>query len=922
MVPRRRQRARLPVLKFHTSRLARGMVRESPAASSGSAGHARAVIAARVPALVVYALSCVAAMLGVPAAAGANLLGNPSAEVGAASGQGWDSVTIPGWKVAAGLPTVVRYGTKGFPAPSRRARRAGHSQMFAGGVGGTARLVQWVALRAPGGGAVAAGAPFTLSARLGASSTSRASVSVAFFATGGRRLAVRRLAPVGGRVRSRATGLSRRSMRGRLPAGTVRAEVMLRLATSLRNVDGPSSPTVGYDRAVADDLRFDVRADLRLPRPLKPPVARIPRYDHVFLFSFENQDLGAVVGNRRAAPYYNSLLAQGSQLGQLFAEEHPSDGNYLALAGGSTFGIPLTDPLEINSQYTIRAPQIGDRVAAAGETWKAYEESSAGPCDDTVHGYYWNDDLPMMYFADVRTRPAYCSSHVVPLESMATDLSRTSTTPNFTWVGINDCDDMEGCGIRAGDRFLANQLGQIMRSPAWRTQRSLAIITFDEDGYDHQHPAQRVPTVVLGSTGVRHGYVSGTRYTHYSLLRTIEGALGLRTLTRNDLFAQAANDIFRAGVPGASAPPSPYVAPEPGVPSPGASPAAGQAARRPPAPGPATAFVVSARAGTVTPITLATRKAGPPIAVGRAPQAIALSPDGRMAYVVNSGSDSVTPIETGTRRRERTIRVGRDPRAIAVTPDGRTAFVSNGGADTVTPIDLRTGTPGVAIPVGTGPRRLAITPDGRTVYVLDWGGGEVTPIDVGTDRPRAPIPVGSYPSSIVMARDGRHAYVANYGSNTVTPLTIADDRAGRSIPVGQAPNAVAITPNGATVEVVDGDINRVTPIATGRARPGRRIRVGVSPEAVAISRSGATAYVVNTISGTVTPIDVARGRTGKPISVGTYAYPTEITLAPDGRTAVVTGTYAGTITLLNTRTHVASSPIKVGALPVAAAVTR
>ena len=229
----------------------------------------------------------------------------------------------------------------------------------------------------------------------------------------------------------------------------------MRLATSLKNIDGPYSPKVGYDRAVADDLRFDVRARLAAPGPLRPPAAHVPRYDHVFLFYFENQDVRAIVGDRRTAPYYNSLLSQGSELGQMYAEEHPSDGNYLALAGGSTFGIPLTDPLEVNSQYTIHAANIGDRIDAAGETWKDYEQSSAGPCDDTVHGFYWDDDLPMLYFADIRDRPAYCAAHDVPLASMASDLSQAATTPNFSWVGINDCDDMEGCGIRAGDRFLA-----------------------------------------------------------------------------------------------------------------------------------------------------------------------------------------------------------------------------------------------------------------------------------------------------------------------------------------------------------------------------------------------------------------------------------------------------------------------------------
>jgi YVTN family beta-propeller protein len=880
------------------------------------------VTALRVLGPAACALACAAAVLGTPGAAHANLLRNPSAEAGAASDQGWDSVTIPGWKVARGLPTVVRYGTRGFPAVSRRARGANRGQLFAGGPGGTARLVQWVGLRAPGGGNVVARAPFELSARLGGSSSSRASVSVSFFSAAGRRLSDHALPAVTEPARKSPTRLSRRSLRGRLPAGAVRAAVTLRLSTALRNVDGPNAPVVGYDRAVADDVRFDVRARVRSPEPLKPPVTRVPRYDHVFLFYFENQDVRAVVGNRRQAPYYNSLITEGSQLGQMYAEEHPSDGNYLALVGGSTFGIPLTDPLEINSQYTIRAPNLGDRVDAAGETWKAYEASAAGPCDDTVHGYYWNDDLPVMYFADVRNRPAYCSAHVVPLESMTSDLSQTSSTPNFTWVGINDCDDMEGCGIRAGDRFLADQLGQIMRSPAWRTQRSLAIITFDEDAYDHEYPPQRVPTLVLGSTGVRRAYLSAARYTHYSLLRTIEGVLGLHNLTRNDRYAQAVSDIFRAGAPGATAPPSPYVARGTSTPPGGASSRPETAATPSSRPRSPTAFVVSSAAGTVTPITLATRRPGRPISVGHNPQAIALSPDGGTAYVVNSGSDSVTPIQTATRRPARAIPVGDDPRGIAVTPDGRAAFVSNAGSDTVTPIDLRTGMSGAAIPVGTDPRRLAITPDGRTVYVLDWRGGEVTPIDVRTDRSRAPIHVGSYPSSIVIARDGRHAYVANYGSNTVTPITTSDDHAGPPIPTGQAPDALAVTPDGATAEVVDGDTDRVTSIATGRPRPGHAIRVGVSPEAVAISRSGATAYVVNTISGTVTPIDVAHGRAGKAISVGAYAYPTEMTLAPDGRAAVVIGTYAGTVTLLDTRTHATSRPIKVGGLPVAAAITR
>jgi YVTN family beta-propeller protein len=837
-------------------------------------------------------IACGLAMLGTlagtaGAAAAPNLLRNGGAESGAASLHGWDAVTIPGWSVAAGLPTVVRYGDRGFPSG-----RGG--QLFAGGAGGTARLTQTVVLARPDGGPLPAGRAFALSAELGGTTTSRAGVSVTFLSARGRVLDRRSLAPLGGSRRSSAAALHARSLSGRLPRGAARARVTLTLATALTNFDGPNAPLVGYDRAVADDIGFVVLGRHRRPAPLRPPALRVPHYDHVFLFYFENQDVHAIVGNRRQAPYYNSLLSQGSELGDFFAEEHPSDANYLALAGGSAFGVPLDDPLEYDSQYTIHAPNIGDLVDAAHETWRAYNESAAGPCDDTVHGYYWDDDLPFLYFADIRQRPAYCATHVLPLESMAPDLASASTTPSFVWVGSNDCDDMEGCGIRAGDRFLRQELGQIMRSPAWRTQRSLAIITWDEDNYDHEHPAQWVPTLVLGSTGVKRGFVSPVRYTHYSLLRTIEGALGLGHLTANDRYAQPANDLFTA--------------------APRAQPVIAHSARRA-----QTAFVVSSQAGTVTPITLATRAAGKPIHVGRAPQAIALTPDDRTAFVVNSGSGTVVPIDTATRAARAPIRVGEDPRAIVITPDGATAYVANSGSGTVTPISVRTGTAGAPIPVGANPRTLAITPDGRTLYVLDWGAAEVTPIDTATGRPLGPIPVGAFPAAAAVDPGGGHVYVANYGANSVTPIATATNTAGPAIPAGQAPDALALTPNGATAEVVDGATDRVTPINTATGRAGRPVGVGSSPTAVVVG--GHTAFVVSTITGTVTPIGTSSGRSGHPISVGTYSYPTSITLAPGGATAVVLGTYDGTVRLLNTRTHTASKPIKVGAAPVAAAIT-
>ena len=853
------------------------------------------------------------------ARAGVNLLGNPGAQTGDASGHGWDSVTIPGWQVATGLPTVVRYGTAGFPRVTGRfpARRGG--QLFSGGVGGTAVLGQQFALRSPDGRPLRPGTRFRLSGWLGGTRSSRASVTVRFLSAAGRLLGRRTIGPVGLTGPAGRPGLAHREATGTLPRGTATARVTLRLGTSLPGADGPNGALAGYNRAVADGLRLSVAAAARPPAPVRPPAAHVPHYRHVFLFYFENQDFGSLIGDTRRAPYLNSLLPSASLLANTYAEEHPSDGNYLAMAGGSTFGAPLTDPLEENPLYTIRARSIADLLDAAHETWKGYLQSASGPCDDTVHGSYWNDDLPLLYFARIRNRPAYCARHVVPLETLRADLRSAATTPRFAWIGPNDCSDMEGCGIHAGDVFLARELGSILRSPAWRTERSLAIITVDEDNYDHPNPPQRVATLMLASSGVRHGYVSRVRYTHYSLLRTIEAALGLPSLTGNDRFAAPVNDVFRR----AAGPARPVAAAGPGTvaaaPATPRAPAARAVISRAAGGADRTAFVVSAGSGTVTPVDLRTRRSGPAIRVGAHPTAIVAAPDGRTLYVADSGAGTVTPIDAATRRPGRPIRVGASPRALAITPDGRTLYVANSDSGTVTPVSTRTGRPGPPIAVGRYPRAVVISPDGRTAYVLDWGSAQVTPIGIRHNRAEPPIAVGSYPFAAAFAPDGSTMYVASYGSDTVTPITVATGQAGRPVRVGAAPDALAVTPDGRTVFVVSGDAQSITPIRTATWHAGRPIRVGYSPAGIALSRSGSTAYVVNTISGTVTPVATATGREAKPIPVGRYSYSTVIRIDPAGPLAVVLGTYSGRVSLIDTRTGHAFRQVVVGAGPVAVA---
>jgi len=501
-----------------------------------------------------------AALVAVPAGSGAvaarglgpglappwsNLLLNPAAETGDASAYGWDAVTIPGWKVRTGLPTVVRYGTPGFPTALPAGPWARGGRLFVGGAGGTAVLSEVVHLHAPGGTPPPAGTAATLSAWLGAGSASYSDAEALFVSGSGQTLGSISLPEVVA-ADGEVAGLRRERLSAALPAGTAAVQVLVTLGTTWTDFGGQQSPFVGFNRAVLGDVSFGVGTRLEAPGRLRPPRADVPGFRHVFVIMMENQDLGAIAGDTTYAPFENSLIAEGTLLRDFFAEEHPSDGNYLALAGGSTFGVPLTDPLEYDPSYTIRARNIGDLVDAAHETWRGYLQSADGPCDDTLHGWYRNDDLPFLYFADVRSRPSYCAHHLVPLPQLSTDLAKAATTPSFSWVAADGCDDMEGCGIRAGDDFLRLVCDAIFASPAWRTQASLLVITFDEDGYDYERPSQLVPTILVGSH-VRAGYVSHQRYTHYSLLRTIEAALGLGSLGTNDRYAASINDAFAAG---------------------------------------------------------------------------------------------------------------------------------------------------------------------------------------------------------------------------------------------------------------------------------------------------------------------------------------------------------------------------------------
>jgi hypothetical protein len=196
---------------------------------------------------------------------GTNLLRNPDGTTGDTSAQGWDPVTIPGWQIGVGLPTVVRYATPGFPHATRAPKDPGN--LFVGGAGGTATLVQTVPVKL----AKSSASPvrYTISAWLGGTKTSAATLTVRFRTASGTVAAVCAIGPVG---RQRRPVPQRAAATGTLPKGVVSAEVTLTLATALTNVDGPYAPLVGYDYASAAGLGLTFNVPAQPPRGGEPAL--------------------------------------------------------------------------------------------------------------------------------------------------------------------------------------------------------------------------------------------------------------------------------------------------------------------------------------------------------------------------------------------------------------------------------------------------------------------------------------------------------------------------------------------------------------------------------------------------------------------------------------------------------------------------
>ncbi|MGV0991359.1 MAG: alkaline phosphatase family protein [Mycobacterium sp.] len=516
-----------------------------------------------------------------------NLIVNGGAESGDPSLSGNSSVSIPGWTVT-GTPTVIGYGTPrnmwpvglssatpnlpafmGFPTTGSG---AGDTQFFGGGNVATSSLTQTVALIGPS----AAGVTYDLSADLGGwlINPGAASVKVDFLDANKLYLGTASIGPVSLFDRFFQTTLLDRSTTGTLPTGTQYAQVTVNLKAW-----NPIFPGLNpdYNSAFADNISFTVSDPTQTAAPLAPPVSTVGALDHVYMVYMENKGYDDIVGSPNA-PFLNSLINAYGFADNYYALTHGSLPNYYPIVGGTDFG--KTYNCKDACIDSTGQPTLVSNIDAAGLTWRSYAQGLVAGDDPLVSsGEYAVDETPFPAFTSIANNPdpTYVTTHIVPLEQMEIDLQSSATAPNYAWfaadenfagegptdfpVGLlkfafNQISPYHQYNVPALDQYLSETVPMIMASNAWNdpTQKSALVVTFDEDnnnlslGFGNE--GNHIVTVVIASPGaIAAGmtpghFVDTTHYDHYSLLATIEDALGLPTLTNNDKYAVPMNGFW------------------------------------------------------------------------------------------------------------------------------------------------------------------------------------------------------------------------------------------------------------------------------------------------------------------------------------------------------------------------------------------
>lgn len=240
------------------------------------------------------------------------------------------------------------------------------------------------------------------------------------------------------------------------------------------------------------------------------------RVDKILVFVVENHTAEQVLAQM---PFVAGLAETYGYADDYYGMTHPSLPNYLAIAGGDTFGV--TDD-EGPSTHRIDGPSVFGEALDSGATAAAYLDGMSRACqqDNGGDGYAVRHN-PWAYFVDERDD---CLRHDQPLSALPADVD-AGELPTVGFVAGNLCHDAHDCSLAEADDWLKEQIDLVRSGPDWSSGHLAIIVTADEDDESQDN---RVLTVVAHPA--LDGVVVQDRLDHLGLSRALSEVAGVAPL--------------------------------------------------------------------------------------------------------------------------------------------------------------------------------------------------------------------------------------------------------------------------------------------------------------------------------------------------------------------------------------------------------
>ncbi len=276
----------------------------------------------------------------------------------------------------------------------------------------------------------------------------------------------------------------------------------------------PASPTSASSDTSASEPAPSApapSASTRSATPARSPSPRAARVTKLLVVVVENHSLDQM---RAGMPYTFGLAERFGYADQYFAITHPSLPNYLAIAGGATYGVRDDGP---PSEHPLQGTSVFQQALDQGRTAGVYAEAMPSNCATEPQGDYAVKHNPWAYFVQERDR---CRAFDLPFAALAPAVS-AGRLPNAGMVVPDLCHDAHNCDLSVADGWFRSLMTRVFAGPDWRSGRLAVVLTADEDDHNQDN---RVLTVVIHPS--QRGHVVTSRLDHYSLTRLYDEVLG------------------------------------------------------------------------------------------------------------------------------------------------------------------------------------------------------------------------------------------------------------------------------------------------------------------------------------------------------------------------------------------------------------